>query len=236
MSVELVCPHCGHVNRSVGVFCAQCGQRMGTPEMRRRRERAAAPGAAGSVLRLLLLLAVASAVGLLLWPATVTPGTADETLAGACQSKVAGLLAAARAGGSAAAQFSEEEVNALLATRLARTQGADRAEGLRLALHALRVDVARDGVSAAVLAGHGPIRLSYFVRGTPEVGGGAFRLRVRSARVGHLPFPGPLAGWVGGKIAQVVGEMENERGALDAATRIELEAGGFRLATGQASP
>ncbi len=236
MSIDLVCPQCGHHNRVVGVFCAKCGARMGTPEIETRAERASAAGLLGGLVRLLFALAVLGVVGLLLWPVRVPVAPAGEGQVESYLGKLAGLRDAIEAGHLTAEVFTEAEINGFLAKRLAGTAGAGEARGLRLALHALHVNVSDRLVTVTVLAGYGPVRLSYQVSGQPVIGTRQVTFPLASARVGHLPFPGPAGNWVASKVMQAFTGLEEERFVLDHVEQCDLAVGRLRLVTPSSAP
>ena len=72
MSLELICPFCGHPNGLGKIFCASCGQNMQqgdkAPKIVGKGQRSGAGRVLGSLFKMLILLALAGVVVGIFWP------------------------------------------------------------------------------------------------------------------------------------------------------------------------
>ncbi len=229
MPVNVVCPQCGMENKTVGVFCTQCGARMGAPTVHHKREAFPIGRYLAGAGRLLAILVLAAIVGLAMWPLPVAETPADEARARKFAQWVVAMEQLIRQQGTTASVIADEDINNFLAWRLRETPDAGRAQGMQVGLDRIRIEIRGDRVRAVALASWGPLQLSFDVRGLPVTAEGPFRLAVREARLGHLRLPTPAHGWVAGRLEQVLAGMSRERGILDRVKRAELADGKARL-------
>lgn len=229
MPVNVVCPQCGMENKTVGVFCTQCGARMGTPMVHQQREAFPIGRYLAGAARLVVILVLAVVAGLAFWPLPVAETVVDETRARKVAQWVGAMEQLIRQQGTTASLLDDEDINMYLAWRLQEAVDAGRAQGAQMSLDRIRVEIRGDRVRAVALGGWGPLRLSFDVRGLPGTTPGSFRLAIREARLGHLKLPKPAHGWVAGKLEQILAGMTRERDVLNHVKRVDLTDGKARL-------
>lgn len=219
MAVLVICPKCGHPNGRVSMFCAQCGARMGENAVMRRHDAPSVGRVLGGLVRVLVVLGVALTIGLVVWPLPVSGTVANEAGAKGFRDRLA----------KAGTWIEQDDINNYLAWRIQDTPAAGAPQAMRIGLEGVRIEILADRVRAVAVGTWGPVRLTFDIRGLPETSGGAFRLRVGEARLGHLRLPQPAHGWVAGHFETVLSGMVEERKVLDGARRIDLSDGKARL-------
>lgn len=229
MPVNVVCPQCGMENKTVGVFCTQCGARMGAPTVHQRREAFPIGRYLAGAARLVGILLLALLAVLAFWPLAVEETAVDEGRARKVAQWVGAMEQLIRQQGTTASLLADEDINIYLAWRLQESAGAGRAQGAQMGLDRIRIEIRGDRVRAQALGGWGPFRLSFDARGLPETVPGPFRLAIREARLGHLKLPAAAHGWVAGKFEQILGGMTRERDVLNHVKRVDLTDGKARL-------
>ncbi len=229
MPVHVVCPQCGQENKTVGVFCAKCGARMGAPSVQQRREAFPIGRVLGNLVRLASILVLALIVGAAFWPLEVAETAVDETRAKKLGEWVVAMEKLIQQRGTTASMIGDDDINNYLAWRVRETPEASKPKGMQLGLDRIRVEIRGDRIRAVALGGWGAIRLSFDIRGLPETSDRAFRLNVREARLGHLKLPGFAHGWVAEKLEQILGGLSRERAVLDHVKRADLADGKVRL-------
>lgn len=234
MSVDLVCPACGHANKTVGVFCSKCGGRMTQPGLQPAQGGPSPWRALGLVARLVAGLAVLLVAVLMLWPAPAqAPGGPDEAAwAEAAGEGLRALERAARSGRPLAHVFSEEEINAYLAERVRAAAGSGAGGGIALRPSVARVTLTDGRFRFLAVVRYGPVPVAYTVAGRFEEGPEGRRPAVDSAAAGRLVFPGGTGGWIAGKLRSLLSGLDVERNVLRNASRVDLAAGRARVVVG----
>lgn len=218
MAVRVICPQCGHPNGRVSVFCAGCGARMGEGAVMRRHDGWSTGRFLGGLVRLAVVLGIALAIGLAVWPLPVAGTVANDAVA-------KGFLDRLSKTGT---WIGQDDINNYLAWRV-RDTPVEGAQALHVGLEGVRIELRVDRVRAVAVGTWGPVRLTFDIRGLPDTTGGAFRLRVGEARLGHLRLPQPAHGWAAGHLETILSNMVEERKVLDGVRRIELSDGRVKL-------
>ncbi len=207
MSLELICPFCGHPNGLGKIFCASCGQNMQqgdkAPKIVGKGQRSGAGRVIGSLFKLLILLALAGLVVGIFWPVK-TPALrrAGADMADDLKSfqeaykRFEADLPRVKSGGQdrAVLVVSETQVNAYLKDTLDKNNDRVKARGAMTPyVTDVRADF-REGEATLFLAYKlGPASMTYEVSVNPGTKEDGFDLRVTGARIGHLPLPGAAA-------------------------------------------
>ena len=118
--------------------------------------------------------------------------------------------------------ITEAEVNGYLAEVLKQNRDALRSKGFRLGIREINVAFTRENFIVLVLANWGPVSLSYEIKAVPSVKSGRFEAIIKEARWGHLPLPGPAAGWMSRRVAGMFLRMEKELAILNSLGRFDL--------------
>jgi hypothetical protein len=192
MMEQIICKNCNTPQRGSGLFCRKCGEKLGPGNIRLGRVRR--PGEAGPVagaVRALFLLAVVGAAAALLWPVLPPAASVDPAADGA----------------TFARQL--EQAHRLLKERYTNAAAGARAPAVR----GVRVTFTEERAIALIIAGWGPVYLTYELTGA-TVSTAESRLRFQRLRVGHLPIPGPVARWMLGRMVAALGEAEKQVAAL----------------------
>jgi len=229
MPIAVICPNCGHENKTAAVFCTKCGQKIGAPQLERRREPLAVGRWVMGTLRLLAWLALAWVVGSIFWAVPVPKVTVDVDRAQKFSEGISKLHQVLQRGGSTVETVAESDINNYLAWRLQETPEAQEFRGVQLALHAVWVELRSERVRAVVVGGWGPLRISFEVKGLPVNEGQGFQFDVFQARLGHLRLPRAAHHWALGKIRTVLAQMDREAWLLDRARKFDLGDGRVRL-------
>lgn len=239
MGMEFECPHCGHRHKTVGVFCASCGQKMGTPKMVKVREPIDLGRILGALVKGTIMIVIAVIGGAALWPLSPSTPVSDYDRMQKFAIAIEKLNAAIDDHKPAEQVFAESEINTYFATKIQRLQekGGNLSD-FTMALHGLTFNLTTNlQVRATAISAVGPIRVSYQVTGTPVVDRQGFSFRVTEARLGHLKMPHPAAReWVADKVFMVVGGLAAERNVLNNATKLELFPGRVRIVVGGVRP
>ena len=197
MAVELICPTCGHVNRSTGMFCAKCGGKMGVPEIRQTRKPIPILPFLRFVIKSIVLLAVLGGAAAVFWPLPVPKGILDTGRAQIVHKTFQNLKAhlEARQQGQPApasdnsAVFTDDDINQFLAWRIAELAAeASSGSGTTMTLQAVQVRLLPGAVRVVALGQYGPIRLSYEIEGRPTQPQKLFPMKIHRARLGHFPI------------------------------------------------
>ena len=229
MAVTVVCPQCGYENKAVGVFCTRCGGRMGlgAPTTKVTREPLHLGRALSFVIRSAVLVGLAGAIALLAWPLSLTPLTPDRPHAAefsAWLQKAEETLQ--QGGGGVYKGIRQEAINNYIAERIAEnTAQQSQSWSMGMSLQQFQIFLEKDTVRAIAVGGFGPLDLSFEIEGAPVVRGGHFALNLSAARIGHLQMPAFARGFVAGKIAAIVADMQREKFVLDHVKSIELSEG-----------
>lgn len=234
MSSGIKCSYCGHLNPLGRIFCAKCGKRLDLKKVNKRVLARSAETPSDRLrrrIKVLTVLVLAGVVGMILWPAQIECARGIAKDAASLQVKIRRLERAVAATAYVYDVITEHEVNAFLQKVLEDNPGIAKSEGMQLGIEKLCVRFTPDEMKVFLLANWGALRLSYEVVGVPEIRDRRFRLVLRYGRFGHLPLPGPVAGWMGERIARALSEFKNERRLLDALERCDLGDGRLRVVT-----
>lgn len=131
--------------------------------------------------------------------------------------------------------FTEQEINGYFAETLKNTPQAVSNSTATLKLQAIRFQLLPGSFTVLILAGLGPIQLSYRIDAEPlpPDNGRGFDIRIRRAHWGHIPLPPQPAQWMAERIGKIFSRMKRERAILDHATRLTVEAGNLSLGIGK---
>ena len=206
MSLELICPFCGHPNGLGKIFCASCGQNMQqgdkAPKSVGKGHGSGAGRFLGGLFKLVFLLALAAFVGGVFWPSRTAAlrRTGDDLAADhagfqTAYRKFEGDLARVTAGEMerAVLQVTEVQVNAYLKETLDKNNARVKARGaFAPQVDDVRVDF-RDGSALLFLSYKvGPATMTYETEIDPGGKANGYEVRVTGGRIGHLPLP-PVA-------------------------------------------
>ena len=232
MSIVVICPKCGSRNPPGRMYCMQCGGKI---EMEMAETRAEKPwigkavSALGRAVRaaatILLLLAIVQ----MMRPVAPAGSTGNAQDVQRLRQKLSLFKGAVMDGKASSQRLSEVELNAYLTDLLARSATPDAMDSLRYRLLKVNLAVEPAAVVVVLRASLGPVPLSYEVTGAPRVDGKRFAFAPTAARFGHLPLPGPLRGWMAGRVYGVFSQMLDERSLLDQAEGLELAQGEVTL-------
>jgi hypothetical protein len=243
MNQYVKCSQCKTRNELKSLFCVECGAKLDMKSVRLDRfssESGVGSGILRVVLKLvrnILLLAILAAIGLMAWPPSPKGEVGGDVLAWECGNKLARLQEACKRGIGMQSIFEEAEMNAYLAQMIG-DEGIPGEEGAtsQLAnLSDLVLTLYEDTVEVVTTMKLGPVPLSYVVEGRPSVEGDAFVFEIVRASVGHLPMPGPISNFVGGKTSRVFSGMEAEMFILNHLSEVEMKARRIRVTTGGAT-
>lgn len=129
----------------------------------------------------------------------------------------------------------EREINGYLAEIMKKNLQETTPSPTTLKLESINFQLSADSFSLLILAGLGPLRLSYRIEAAPQPSDGTrgFGLRIRRAQWGHIPLPLQTAQWMASRIEKIFSRMKRERVILDRATRLTLEPGRLVLGIGR---
>lgn len=129
----------------------------------------------------------------------------------------------------------EKEINGYLAETLKRAPQEVSNSLVTLKLQAIHFQLLPGSFTLLILAGLGPVQLSYQIEAEPlpPDEGRGFGIRIRRANWGHIPLPQKLAEWMAGRIGKIFSRMTRERAILDRSTRLAVEAGSLSLGIGK---
>jgi hypothetical protein len=181
--------------------------------------------------RIVLLLAVAALAGVILWPARPVGITGAPEQADAFEKKVLSLEQAVRMRARLTVLVSEAELNAYLARAVNTTRESAQDAAMAMQISDLNMDVTPSVITTVLIAGWGPLRVSYEIVGTPEIKADGFSMNVKSARLGHLPLPGMLRDRLAARVRSVFAQLEREEHTLHRLAELELQDEHIRLQT-----
>lgn len=238
MPVHIVCPNCGFENKTAGVFCGRCGSRMGVggaPTLNEVRDPMRFVRGAMTTLKLLVQLGLAVVIALLLWPIRPPELVPDPDRGRDLHALLDRFSEAGTRQGSAVHVFAEDVLNNYLAWRteegLAEMGGSGYSMSIRQVHLRLRAPPALSEVN--VVAGLGPLRFSHLLEGRFAAGPGQpFRMVVERSRLGHMPMPSVLHGWMAEKVERAMSGLARDRAVLDRAVRIDVDDSRARVTIG----
>lgn len=225
MSAKVICEQCGHLNNLNQVFCAECGAKLDLSKVQDGEvvtERSGPPlpvRITTTVIRVLLALVLV----LFLWPVSPKGQRGGSFHADALKAALVQLRDAENTG--AAATVSESDVNGYLMKRLV---GSAPSHGA-LKLREVNVTFTARNVIVLVVAGWGPVPLTYEVQGVPSPADFA-SFEVQHARFGHFPMVGPARSMVARRVGRVFASLSTEREVLENLSELELEEGKVSVA------
>ena len=230
--MERVCPNCGYVNRSAGIFCAKCGKRLteeavfvaSRPPFNLFR-------VIVGLIQLAITIGIFVVIAQLLLPPAIPPPVSDAQAVSLFNATVERLLDAVEDGRSATETISDYALNAYLADRVAAA-GAEQAEGLRVGLRQIRVDFEQDRAKVTADTVYGPVRIVMAVTVRPEGSPEGLSLKVEKTQVGRLSIPVRYGRWVVDKIRSTVEGLERERELLNRTRLIRLQKGAAQVLVG----
>jgi len=238
MSLEIICPHCGHPNSIGKIFCSACGGNMQAgrkaPKMRQTRK----PGGAGSPLKplfvmfkLLLALGTAALVVGIFYPVESAgrKGTRQEAeqysrRINQIDEHINRIKAGQHPEPVFNAAFKETELNAILAKTV--EEQAAPPGGMAMRVAAVRVSLEKPDIVVLHLDNRlfeDKLRMTFEATYIAEVEGDRVRFRVHHARIGHVPFPGPLAAIVSSKFKVLFQDALQEKQLLESAENFEID-------------
>jgi hypothetical protein len=195
VATKIICKSCQAHNDLGRMFCSGCGQRLDF-----------SPGSlsgsggggdvAGKARRALVVVAVfglLAVVALALWTPVVPAAAGLESGVRSVPQKFKGLQIAVQGKRSASASFTEQELNGFLAAKARELKLARLQVDLRpgeFEVVAVKRFVDKPATAGEPEKAPLPFGLAWSLSGTMESG----KPKARSARLGHLPLPGPLAG------------------------------------------
>lgn len=235
MPQEIHCPNCGARTPITSLFCVECGKKVEfsklKPEHLQEPDRRAIE-LVGKLVRLLLSILVFGGAALALWPKPLEGEVGGEVQARECRMKVVRLHDAAQNGISIPIVFSEEEINAYLQGIVQQTREGQTGR-TPANLESVRVSLTEAEVIVHTAIRLQVLRITYRLQGPVDVGDAGAVFDVRRAQLGHLPMPGPLRGWVAGRVAAILGGLDAERTILRQTERIQLRDQRIRITTRQ---
>lgn len=231
MKPQVECRRCGQKNEINRVFCSKCGTKLDLSHLVAGKPRRSFGQMLVAGIRLLVLVAVVGAVSLMLWPVVPTSPCGTAADAALVEQRITAMARSVEFGRFVVEVFSDAEVNAFLAETLKKDASAGTSAGYRLGIEDIRLTFTSADFVVLVLAKWGPVALSYEITGVPELGGNGFSVRVRNARLGHLPMPGPAGDWMLDRVAGIFQRMDRERAILNNASRLDLIEGRIWVAT-----
>lgn len=232
MAVHVKCPSCKQQVPFGRLFCTFCGEKLElTQESVTTRMTAgeAYDGIRRWVIRLFSLAVVAGVIGVFFWPMEPQGQTGTAAHATSCQAKITSARARAYNGLVFIEQFSEQEVNALLAERVKNTTDKEAGVGFQLT----DVNVALLPGKAVVntrLALGGAV-LAYEVEVEPSISSKGFEHKITALRIGHVPVPAAAAGYLGGRALNLFSTLTTEAEVLSKMKSLSLDKGVVRIST-----
>jgi uncharacterized membrane protein len=234
MNDTVKCPQCGNENPISRLFCKHCGAKLDLSQVRTGRSIGhIVSGMLSRLIRFVVLVALLTVLGLLLWPTKPVGQAGTEGDSTRLRAKLTSLHEAISINRFLAGEITEEEVNAYLAALLKHT-GERQPEGAparRLTTQSIVISVAPESMVVHILAGWGPLALSYEVVGSPVLTDAGFGLVVATTRLGHLPMPGASRAWLAARLSGVFANLSEERHILDHLALIELKEQKVRVET-----
>lgn len=234
MTARVECPACGKQSEIGRIFCRHCGARLNLAQVRVARPRVRRTWGVGRWVRIAVLLGLVALAGAILWPVEPAGAVGGPRDGEALRAKILEVELARQRGRRIAQRASEEEINAYLEAVVRHTAavakaGEPGAGPWMMEVKRVRMDLRREDVAVGMVAGWGPLELTYELVLVPSVNEEGLRWGVREARVGRLPLRGWWKDRVSGRVARAFSKLDRERAVLEAATAVDLEEGAVRL-------
>ncbi len=237
MAIHLICPSCGFDNRTPGVFCGRCGGRMGidaAPTFQEKKDPVRAIRLVMSFIKTAVNLALLVVIVLLLWPMPSAPVEAYPDSALKFNTLVDQFVEAGRRQGTAVNVFSELDVNNYVAWRVQESGSAAGESGVRMKIRSAQFRFQPGRVTITVVAALGPLRISHTLEGQPRARTGQpLGFAIERARIGHMPMPPALHGWVAAKISDTFSALPRDRDALNRVLQMDPIDGKVRVVIGR---
>lgn len=221
MTSLVSCPSCGKPTPMSRLMCLHCGAKLHGGGARPVGVKGRGQDGCirtvqkivSTLVRLAVVVVLAGVVGMGLWalPKPV-PAFEDRDVLSA-DAKIDRLHASVRQGQPDSAVFHENEINAYF-QKLLEDSGTTESKGMTLSVQVLHVDLRENDIRILLISGLGPVALSWELVFLPETNDEGFHPVPQSARVGHLPMPGPLQRLVSAKYASLFSDLPVEKRIL----------------------
>lgn len=223
MAVHVTCPQCKQRIPFGRLFCTFCGTKLElNPDTISSKTTAGEvlTRARRIVMRLISLTVILGGMGLFLWPTQPAGRIGDASYEKLCQQRMDAVRARVLNGMVFSETFSDAEINAWLAARLASTK--DKEAGAGLQLTSVNVALNKDGVVVATLSERPPVRLSVEIAGKPVITTGReFDFEVTGVRIGHVPMPSFLHQFFADRNLTLFTEFREQHDMLNKMRKIE---------------
>lgn len=235
MAITIKCPQCGFENQLGRIFCHHCGSKLEfsegsfQPESKGLSKRQLT----ARLVRLGFTLGLLAALVLIFLPVAPAGQTGSRQDATLLDQKIRVLRRAVLDGRAVREVVKEAEVNAYLEDARSRAGQNVSAGPIKLNLAKVNMALTAGQVDLVVHSTLGPLTISFEVKGRPTREQGRFKFQATGGRIGHLPLPGPAAGWLGGRLSFVFSKMDRERKLLDDAKQVDVEDGQAVIRTGR---
>lgn len=235
MSQKILCKQCGHENEVTSLFCRDCGAKLDHGNLKADEFiRPEKPGLGAfrrllGIIQLVVLVAIIVAAGFAFWPTYPIGEAGSLEMAREFREKMERQREAIDSGIGMQIVVLEREINGYLRAMVDKHLEEAPSGGFRAELEEANVALNKENVYVSVHTRLGPVPIVYSLSGTPVMGESGFYLDVSEAHLGHLPMPGPLQGFVEGKVEPIFVDLKAERYVLDELERIELANARARL-------
>lgn len=236
MAITIKCPQCGFENQLGRIFCHHCGSKLefsegsfkeGTPVVSKGQ-------LAGRLIRLAITLGLVAILVLMLMPANPAGQTGSRQDSVLLDQKIRVLRRAALDGRSLRQEVREEELNAYIEEfRAHNGQPLMSVSRFKMDLSKINFTLLDNRVDLLIEGRAGPVALTLEVGGQPTRDQGHFNFVAKHGRIGHLPLPGPAAGWLAGRMSVVFSKMDREKQLLDDVKQIDVQSGTAVIQTGR---
>ncbi len=228
MSTTVKCKACGERNPVAQLHCRSCGAKLDFSGINLRRP-ARWKVALKRGLRFVILTVLLAILITALWPATPKGAVGTEDEAYAAWQKVQSLQTAYRTGQRQRHVFSEAEVNAYLAVRLAEARPETADGSFRLPLEEINIAFTDSGFVALIGVRRAFLKLTYELVGRAEVIDDELVVDIQRLTLGRTPLPGPLQSMIEQRLATLVGAFTVERELMSQTAEIGFRESQMRL-------
>ena len=229
MAKKLICQQCEEENEISSIFCRDCGAKLDHRNLQpdelvvKTRESSGSLRKLLGTVRLLVGLALLAAVGLGFWPTIPIGEVGTRDHAKEMLDKLERLHEATENGVRYSEVVGEKEINAYVRGRIDKQrEERPRGGGVLANLEEVNIALYNNEIVVHIRNKLGPVPVVYMLKGRPIADRGSFSLGIEEASVGHLPLPGPLQGFVAGKLKAIFENLKPERKVLDNLERLQI--------------
>jgi len=222
MAQNVKCERCGAENELGKLFCVQCGARLSGNVLVKSRPKGGR-NPLRTVVRTVCLCAVLAVAGLVFWraPGQGQIGTRKEALR--FDSKAIAIERAIKRQHHISATLHEAEVNSYMKYVVERSAGEKQSSSFsECQITQINFSFSPERFVLVMHLNWGPVPFSYELTGVVNAKDKTGRVKIETARLGHLPLPGILKNRLATRVLAAFSKLKREQYIIERVLGIRL--------------